>query len=74
MVGFANGKLVKGCFTVLGLSNSYTMVFSPARVDNPLALASGLSRTVDKPWYNYPIPPALALKAPRKNASENVVC
>ena len=36
------------------------MVCPPVRGDNPRALASGLSPVqVDKPWYNYFIPPFL---------------
>ena len=48
MEGFAKGKLVNGCFTVLVVSNSYTMVFS--LVDNPLALVSGSSHVL---WTNH---------------------
>ena len=39
--------------------NSYTMGCPPVRGDNPRALASGLSYVqVEKPWYNYFIPPS----------------
>ena len=42
------------------ICNSYTMGCPPVRVDNPRALASGLSNVqVDNPWYNYFIPPTL---------------
>ena len=40
------------------ISNSYTMGCPPVCVDNPRALASGLSYVqVDNPWYNYIILP-----------------